>query len=106
MKVSPMRALDVADQQAAGENTRAKNHHGRQDDFPEVHCAGSPWSTEARSVFSKFCERSLEPAEAAGVKIVHAPHSIAIATHEIAARQSPRTHKSRFCGATREAISA
>ena len=97
-----MLVLDIVDQQPAGENTRAKNHDGRQDDFPGIHCAWSPWSTDAKSVFSKFCERSSELAEVAGVKSVHAPHSTATATHEIAARQSPCTHKSRFCGATRD----
>src|ERR1700722_1804608 len=101
-----MRMLNKIDEQPAGKNTRAKNHHGRQDDFPVIHCAWSPWSTDARSVFSKFCERSSELAEVAGVKNVHAPHSIATATHETAARQSPCTHKSRFCGATRDASSA
>ena len=64
---------------------------------------------EASSVFSKSCERSVEPAVfagvIAGVKTAHAPHSSATATHDTAARQNPRTHQSMFCGATRDAAS-
>ena len=46
--------LDVIHEKSAGNNTRAKNHDGREDDVPEFHWAWSPWSTEAKSVVSKF----------------------------------------------------
>ena len=54
---------------------------------------------EASSVFSKSCERSVDPGVIAGVKSDHAPHSSATATHDAAALQSPRTHHSIYCAA-------
>ena len=53
-----MRMLDVIYQQTARDHARAKNNRRGEDDFPVVHGAASPWSTEASSVFSKSCERS------------------------------------------------
>ena len=32
--LGPMLAVNVVHQQAAGQNARAKNHHGGQNDFP------------------------------------------------------------------------
>jgi len=33
-----MRRLRIIDQQTAGQRTRAKNHHYRQNNFPRIHC--------------------------------------------------------------------
>src|ERR1700733_840803 len=96
-----MRMVDVIHQQAAGKNARAKNHNRRQNDFPEIHGDWSLWSTEARSVVSKFWERWAFVVVAAGEKKDHTLNSKEMATQETAARQSPRTQTSAFCGATR-----
>ena len=56
--------------------------------------------------FSKFCARSGEPEEAAGLKKTHAPINNAIATQEAAACQSPRTHKTHWSAPVRDASNA
>jgi len=106
MKNRKMGMVDVIDQQAAGHDAGAKNHHGRQNDFPGIHCAESVWSIEARSVRSKFCERSVLLVAVIELKNTHAPRSRETAAHETAARQSPRTHSAMLSGATRDASNA
>ena len=39
LNIFGLRLLRVIDQQTAGQHTRAKNHHYRQNDFPRIHCA-------------------------------------------------------------------
>ena len=85
------RALNMLHEQSAGDNTRAKDHDGRENDFPGIHWAWSLWSTEAKSVLSKFWERS-SLVFVAGLKNDHAPHNSAMAAQETAACHNPRTH--------------
>jgi hypothetical protein len=81
----------VVHEKSTSDNARAKNDDGRENDFPGIHWAWSPWSTEAKSVLSKFWERSsLELF--AGLKNDHAPHNNAMAAQETAACHMPRTH--------------
>ena len=101
-----VRAFNVIDEQTARHHATAKNHHGGQNDFPGIHCAWSLWSTEASSVFSKFCERSVESDEAAGLKKTHAPSNNAIATQEAAACQSLRAHNTHLSAPVRDASNA
>ena len=46
--------LDMIDEESAGDNTGAEDYNGRQNDVPGVHWAWSLWSTDAKSVVSKF----------------------------------------------------
>lgn len=59
-------------------------------------------------MFSNVCERSWEGVAevVVGVKNVHAPNNNETTTHDSAARQSPRTHKSRLRFAPRAASNA
>src|ERR1700679_4042446 len=102
-----MRNVNVVYQQSPRNHAGPENHHGRYNDFPLVHGVASPWSTEASSVFSKFCERSSEfELELSGAKNAHAPHKAVMARQDNAARHSPCTQTSRLCGATRDLIKA
>jgi hypothetical protein len=99
------RVINIIYQQSAGDNPRSKNHDGRENDAPGFHWAWSLWSTDAKSVFSKFCVRS-SLLLAAGLKNAHAPHSNAMTAQEAAARHNPRTHNTMLSVGVIEGTSA
>src|ERR1039457_7255853 len=100
----------VINQDSAGHYARAKNQHGGQNNrwnyLPIVHGVASGWSTEASSVFSKSCDKSLLLPAATGVNSEMAPQTAANTTHDTAARHNPRSQRARPEAPARSAMRA